>query len=293
MAERHRPRSRRWLARAPSAPAARRWSSPTLPRRGRAGSSRRSASSTSTPSRPSPAARRRRELVRARTTDAARGRRSSCRWPQAAERHPELVERHLGSIVAADDPFVARNDAEWTGGPFVYVPRGVTRRGADRRSRPSTAAGTALHWRTLDRARGGRRRPRSGTQYLLRPRRRGLLNTRRRARRRPERDAALRRRPGPRGETWIFGAQRAEVERDGTLDWVALGFGSAQRQGACMETKLAGQGADAQGHRRLRGARAPAPRLRHDAGARGARHDVRPRLPRDPRRPLDARCGAG
>ena len=29
--------------------------------------------------------------------------------------------------------------------------------------------------------------------------------------------------------SWIFGAQRAEVARDGALDWVALGFGSRSR----------------------------------------------------------------
>ncbi len=42
----------------------------------------------------------------------------------AAERWPELVESKLGSIVSGDDPFVARNDAAWSGGAFVYVPAG-------------------------------------------------------------------------------------------------------------------------------------------------------------------------
>ncbi len=44
--------------------------------------------------------------------------------------------------------------------------------------------------------------------------------------------------------SWIFGAQRAEVGRDGRLDWVALGFGSA-RGHVRMETRLGGEGADA------------------------------------------------
>ena len=44
--------------------------------------------------------------------------------------------------------------------------------------------------------------------------------------------------------SWIFGAQRAEVGRDATLDWVALGFGSANGR-VRMETRLGGQGADA------------------------------------------------
>ena len=43
----------------------------------------------------------------------------------AATRFPELVEGHLGTVVDDADPFVARNQEAWTGGAFVYVPRGV------------------------------------------------------------------------------------------------------------------------------------------------------------------------
>jgi Fe-S cluster assembly protein SufD len=45
-------------------------------------------------------------------------------------------------------------------------------------------------------------------------------------------------------DAWIFGAQRAEVGRDASLDWVALGFGSA-RGHVRMGTRLVGQGASA------------------------------------------------
>jgi Fe-S cluster assembly protein SufD len=45
-------------------------------------------------------------------------------------------------------------------------------------------------------------------------------------------------------KTWVFGGQRATVGRDGTLDWVALGFGSRSGH-VLMETRLAGQGAGA------------------------------------------------
>jgi Fe-S cluster assembly protein SufD len=45
-------------------------------------------------------------------------------------------------------------------------------------------------------------------------------------------------------KSWVFGAQRAEVGRDATLDWVALGFGSKSGH-VLMETRLAGQGAEA------------------------------------------------
>ena len=44
--------------------------------------------------------------------------------------------------------------------------------------------------------------------------------------------------------SWVFATQRAEVERDATLDWVALGFGSARGK-VRMETRLVGQGSTA------------------------------------------------
>ena len=44
--------------------------------------------------------------------------------------------------------------------------------------------------------------------------------------------------------SWVFGAQRATIGRDGNLDWVALGFGSRSGR-VLMETRLAGEGADA------------------------------------------------
>jgi Fe-S cluster assembly protein SufD len=45
-------------------------------------------------------------------------------------------------------------------------------------------------------------------------------------------------------DAWIFGAQRASVGRDASLDWVALGFGSRSGH-VLMETRLAGQGSEA------------------------------------------------
>jgi Fe-S cluster assembly protein SufD len=45
-------------------------------------------------------------------------------------------------------------------------------------------------------------------------------------------------------KSWVLGHQRAVVERDGVLDWVALGFGAARGK-VFMETKLAGPGAEA------------------------------------------------
>ncbi len=45
-------------------------------------------------------------------------------------------------------------------------------------------------------------------------------------------------------QTWIFGAQRAIVARDGHVDWVTLGFGSKNGK-VFLETKLDGPGAHA------------------------------------------------
>jgi Fe-S cluster assembly protein SufD len=45
-------------------------------------------------------------------------------------------------------------------------------------------------------------------------------------------------------EGWVFATQRAEVGRDASLEWVALGFGSARGK-VRMETKLAGRGSSA------------------------------------------------
>ena len=52
--------------------------------------------------------------------------------------------------------------------------------------------------------------------------------------------------------SWIFGSLRAEVARDGYLDWVIAGFGSARGK-VRVETLLAGDGAEA----KVTGAYAP------------------------------------
>jgi Fe-S cluster assembly protein SufD len=45
-------------------------------------------------------------------------------------------------------------------------------------------------------------------------------------------------------KTWVFATQRAELDRDASLEWVALGFGSARGK-VRMETKLGGAGSSA------------------------------------------------
>ncbi|HLK71010.1 MAG TPA: Fe-S cluster assembly protein SufB [Steroidobacteraceae bacterium] len=49
-----------------------------------------------------------------------------CPFSEAVQKHPELVERYLGSVVPYTDNFFATlNSAVFSDGSFVYVPRGV------------------------------------------------------------------------------------------------------------------------------------------------------------------------
>jgi Fe-S cluster assembly protein SufD len=162
----------------------------------------------------------------------------------AAERHPELVEPHLGRIVASDaDVFAAANDADWTGGAFVYVPRGVRVEAPVLLTAISDAAGTSLNRRTLVVLDEGAEAE-VWEQYLSgSPDADALVNAvvevvvGQNARLRFVSAQDMNER------SWIFGSMRAEVARDGSLDWVVVGFGSARGK-VRTETLLAGEGAE-------------------------------------------------
>ena len=158
--------------------------------------------------------------------------------------HQELVRRHLGSLVAADDVFVALNDAGLRAGAFVYVPRGVELSEPISLSAVQSRSGTLLNQRTLVVLEEGAQAEvweqfLSGSDDVE-----GVFNT---VTELIVGDGARLRYVCGQGlseKSWIFGAQRAEVGRDASLDWVALGFGSA-RGHVRMETRLAGEGAEA------------------------------------------------
>jgi Fe-S cluster assembly protein SufD len=163
---------------------------------------------------------------------------------QAVAEHPDLVEPHLGRIVGPDDPFVARNDAEWSSGLFVHVAPGAIADGPVIARAVQAAAGAGTYWRTLIVVEEGAQAE-VWEQYLsAAPDLDGLFNTVTElvvgpsARLRYVSAQALSE------KAWIFGTQRAEVDRDGALEWVALGFGSARGK-VRMETNLAGQGSEA------------------------------------------------
>ena len=171
----------------------------------------------------------------------------------ARERHPELVEPHLGSIVdTAGDPFASWNAEAWEGGAFVYVPRGIRLEAPVLLTAVSQAAGTALHRRTLVVVEEGAEAEvweqlESGTESD------GTLVTTV-VELVVQQGARLRYVCGQdlNEKSWVFGAQRAEVARDGYLDWVAVGFGAAKGR-VRMETRLTGEGAEA----KVTGAYAP------------------------------------
>jgi Fe-S cluster assembly protein SufD len=171
----------------------------------------------------------------------------------AAREHPELVEPYLGTIVSADDDiFTATNDARWACGAFVYVPRGVRVEAPILLSAVSAAAGTALQRRLLIVLDEGAEAE-IWEQYLSADAEsETLFNTV--VELVVGQNARLRYVCGQdlNEKSWIFGAQRAEVARDAKLDWVAVGFGSARGR-VRMETKLAGEGAEA----KVTGAYAP------------------------------------
>jgi Fe-S cluster assembly protein SufD len=162
----------------------------------------------------------------------------------AVERHPELVEPHLGTIVAGDqDVFTAVNEASWTGGAFVYVPRGVRVDAPILLTAIADAAGSALNRRTLIVLDEGAEAE-VWEQFLSGSEDgEALLNTV--VELVVGQNARLRYVCGQdmNERSWIFGTQRAEVARDGKLDWAAVAFGSARGK-VRMETLLAGEGAE-------------------------------------------------
>jgi Fe-S cluster assembly protein SufD len=172
---------------------------------------------------------------------------------EALERHPELVEPHLGRIVdAGSDVFAAANEASWTGGAFVHVPRGVRVEAPVLLTAISDAAAGGLHRRTLVVLDEGAEAE-VWEQYLSgSPDGEALLNTvveivvGQNARLRFVSAQDMNER------SWIFGSMRAEVARDGVLDWVVMGFGSGRGK-VRTETLLAGEGAEA----KVTGAYAP------------------------------------
>jgi len=163
---------------------------------------------------------------------------------RAAAEHPDLLHRHLSKLVSGDDVFVMLNDSGFRNGWFVCVPQGVSVQQPISLSNVQSQAGTLYNQRTLIVLEEGSRAEvweqfLSGSEALD-----GVFNAV------TElvvgEGATLRYVCGQSlsEHSWVFGAQRAEVGRDASLDWVALGFGAANGR-VRMETRLGGPGAQA------------------------------------------------
>jgi Fe-S cluster assembly protein SufD len=157
---------------------------------------------------------------------------------------PESARRHLGTVVSSEDPFVARNEAQLTKGTLVYVPKGVRVELPILLTAIQKQPKHSLNWRTLIVLEEGAEAE-VWEQYLSADDDvEGLFNVVTEIVVGP--NANLRYLSGQNlnEKSWIFGTQRAVVDRDGSFEWVALGFGSAKGK-VRMETNLAGAGASA------------------------------------------------
>jgi Fe-S cluster assembly protein SufD len=163
---------------------------------------------------------------------------------EALETHGELLEDKLGSLVGIEDPFVARNEVDWRDGVLVHVPRGVKLSEPVRIEVPIDANGSAVSWRTLIVLEEGAEAevwehwssPDDEVDALLNSVVELSVGQAATLRYVNTQDISE--------KAWIFATQRAQVERDGRLDWAALGFGSGRGK-VRMETKLAGPGSEA------------------------------------------------
>ena len=163
---------------------------------------------------------------------------------EAVESHAELLQEALGSLVSVEDPFVARNEADWRDGVLVHVPRGVKLSEPVRIEVPVAEDGSAVSWRTLIVLEEGAEAevwehwssPDDEVDALLNSVVELSVGQAATLRYVNTQDISE--------KAWIFATQRAQVERDGRLDWAALGFGSGRGK-VRMDTKLAGPGSEA------------------------------------------------
>ena len=162
----------------------------------------------------------------------------------ALERHPELVEPHLGTLVPGADLFTVTNESDWEGGAFVFVPRGIHvehpilltavlgTAGArlDRRVLIVLGDGASAEvWEQWVSADGADRAIiNAATEIVV-----GQASRLKYVTAQNVNETSM-----------VFATQRAEVERDASLTWAALGFGGATGR-IGMYTRLNGPGAEA------------------------------------------------
>jgi Fe-S cluster assembly protein SufD len=163
---------------------------------------------------------------------------------EALDSHGELIHQRLGSLVPIEDPFVARNETGWRDGVLVHVPPGVRVEEPIKIEVSLDEDGVAVNRRTLVVLEEGAEAEVWEHWSSVSDETNALLNS------------VVELHVGQAAalsyvstqdiseRAWVFATQRAQVERDGRLEWTALGFGSARGK-VRMETNLAGPGAEA------------------------------------------------
>ena len=154
-----------------------------------------------------------------------------------------VPEGKLGGLVdTSKDAFLARNEEDGRGGLFVHVAKGVVVEQPIQCTVVQATSSTTLNQRTLIVVEEGAQvevwdQALSATEDLD-----ALMTT---VVELHVGDGANLRYIGIQGlseKSWVFGTQQGEIGRDGTLDWVALGFGAAKGR-VRMASRLAGTGA--------------------------------------------------
>jgi Fe-S cluster assembly protein SufD len=153
----------------------------------------------------------------------------------------EASDAPLDSVVTARTAFTELNREHWTDGVLIHVPRGVHVAEPIRVATHHTEPGTGLHFRLLIVLEEGAQadvwhdlRSGEGEAALANGVVEISVGDGARLRFVDTQDLDER--------AWVFATQRATVARDGTLDWITLGFGSGNGK-VFQETQLAGRGA--------------------------------------------------
>lgn len=162
----------------------------------------------------------------------------------AVQERPELVEGRLGELVTQRDPFIVRNDAEWQDGVLIYVPRNTVVKDPVRVELNLDESGQAVYWRTLVVIEEGGEAEVWENYLSADDETASLLNTVVEVAVGPAANLHYVGTQDLSEKSWLFSAQRGEVDRDGTLDWATLGFGGVGGK-VRMTTRLIGRGSTA------------------------------------------------
>lgn len=162
----------------------------------------------------------------------------------AARTHGENVEQHLGTLVDEEDPFVARAESLWTGGAFVYVPRGVHADAPIALRLNQQVPGHQQAFRVLVVVEEGASAEVREIWDAAADATAGIVY--------PVAELVVGQNANLRylsvqeldEKTWILGSQRASVARDGNLDWAVLGLGGGGGR-IHLDATLDGEGAEA------------------------------------------------